>query len=154
MIFEAEDDFEGISKQQSHQHHLPHEGEDEGHRDEELDHHKPTWNIKVVSFFFSRDGCDSLFFTWQELFPDEPVLVPIEGVAAGEEEVELVVGVAELVEAELPEAHVLEGRLGVLPADQPIGRCEAHQEQQAGHEGANGTVEKGICRKRKKKKHG
>ena len=51
----------------------------------------------------------SLSLTRQEFFPDPSVLVAVEGVTSGEEMVELVVGMAELEKAELPESHVLEG---------------------------------------------
>ncbi len=77
----------------------------------------------------------------QELLPDEPVLVPVERVAAVEQVVELVVRVAEAVEAELPQAHVLERRLRVLPRDQPVRRGEAHHQQQAAEEAAQAPVE-------------
>ncbi len=61
-----------------------------------------------------------------------------------EEVVELVVRVAEAVEAELPESHVLEGRQCVLPRDQPVGRGEAQHQQQAAAKGAKAPVEQGC----------
>ena len=82
--------------------------------------------------------------TWQQFFPDESVFIAVERVATREELVELVVRVSELVEAELPQSHVLEGTLGVLPRDQPVGTGEAHQEQESGDERANRPVEQGI----------
>ena len=48
--------------------------------------------------------------------PDQPILVAPGHGAAREHPVELELGVAEVVEAELPEAHVGEGGLGVLPS--------------------------------------
>merc|ERR1712156_1161113 len=52
----------------------------------------------------------------KELAEDQP---PGHG-AAREHPVELKLGVAEVVEAELPEPHVGEGRLGVLPSWEPV----------------------------------
>ena len=114
-----------IGIQQTYLHHLPDEGEYEGDGDEELDDHEPPR---------------------KQLLADEAVLVAVEGVAAGEELVELVVGMAELVEAKLPQPHVLERRLRVLPRDEPVGRGEGHEQQEAGHEGGDGPVEQGVCK--------
>ena len=61
-----------------------------------------------------------------------------------EEFVELVIRMTELVEAELPQAHVLEGGLSVLPGLKPVRTGVAHQEQDAGHETADGAEVKDI----------
>ena len=113
----------GESGQLTYLDQLPGKGEYESDGDKELDDHEPAR---------------------EELLADEAVLVAVEGVAAGEELVELVVGVAELVEAELPQPHVLEGRLRVLPRDEPVGRGEGHQQQQARHERGYRAVEQSI----------
>jgi len=77
--------------------------------------------------------------TWQKFFSDQPVFVAIECMTPMEEFVELVIRMSELVEAELPQAHVLEGGFGVLPRLEPVGACVAHQEKNSGHETANGA---------------
>lgn len=56
----------------------------------------------------------------------------------------LVIGMPELVEAKLPEAHVLEGAIGVFPRLQPVRAGVAHNEKNEGHEAADGPVEKDI----------
>ena len=48
--------------------------------------------------------------------------------------VKLVVWMPELVEAELPQAHVLQRTLGGLPGLKPVGARKAHQQQDAGDE--------------------
>ena len=60
-------------------------------------------------------------FTGQNPFPDDVVLLTEDVVAAVKEFVELVVGIAESREAKLPQAHVLERAVGVLPRHQPVG---------------------------------
>ncbi len=50
----------------------------------------------------------------------------------------------ELVEAELPESHVLEGAVGVLPRLQPVGAGVAHDQQHESHEAADGPIEKDV----------
>ena len=61
-----------------------------------------------------------------------------------EELVELVVRMSEFVEAELPQAHVLEWGFGVLPRLEPVRTGIAHQEQDSGHETADGPEVKDI----------
>lgn len=50
----------------------------------------------------------------------------------------------ELVEAELPEAHVFEGGVGVLPRLQPVRAGVAHQEQNSSHKTADRSEEEDI----------
>ena len=64
--------------------------------------------------------------------------------AAGEQVVELVVRVAELIETEFPDAHVLEGALGVLPGDEPVGAGEGHHQEEAAEEGGDAGPEQGL----------
>ncbi len=54
-----------------------------------------------------------------------------------EEFIKLIVGMSELVEAELPQAHVLEGGVGVLPRLEPVRASVAHQEQNPGNKTAD-----------------
>ena len=50
----------------------------------------------------------------------------------------------ELVEAELPQPHVLEGTVGVFPGLQPVGAGVAHHQQDESHEAADGAIEEDI----------
>ena len=80
----------------------------------------------------------------EEPLPDDPELVPPDGVAAVEQLVELELGKAEPVEAKLPEAHVLERGLGVLPGLEPVGGGEGHQVQEPAGEAGDAGVEEGA----------
>ena len=71
----------------------------------------------------------------------------VEGVTAVKEMVELIVRMVELVEAKLPQSHVLEWALGVFPGHQPIRTGEGDHQEHSGREGAEGTVEQRICQK-------
>lgn len=86
---------------QLHRHdHLGPKAQQERHGDERLHGHQPRR---------------------QQPFADHVVLVAEHVVAAVEELVVLEVRVAELVEAVLPQAHVLEAREGLLEALHPVG---------------------------------
>ena len=77
--------------------------------------------VQVGSIFENRG-----VLAWQQLFSDQSVLISVEGMTAMEQFVKLVIWMSELVEAELPQAHVLEGAVSVLPRLQPVGACIAH----------------------------
>jgi len=72
--------------------------------------------------------------------PDEPELVPVGGMAAVPELVKLEVRKPVVVEAELPQAHVLEWRLCVSPRLQPVRTREAHHEEHVPNEGGDAGV--------------
>ena len=72
---------------------------------------------------------------------DDPKLVPPDGVATVEELVELKLGIAKTVEAELPEAHVFEWRLSVLPRLEPVGGGKGHQIEYEGGKAGHAGVE-------------
>ncbi len=59
-------------------------------------------------------------FTWEKPFADDAILLAEDVMAPGELLVKLEPRVAEAVEAELPQAHVLECRVRVGPGLQPI----------------------------------
>ena len=122
MVLEPERHLQRVPQQQDDGHGQPGEAADQRKSGEELHHHEPAG---------------------KELLPDETVLGAVERVAAVEELVELVVRVAELVEAELPEAHVAEGRHGVLPGDQPVRGGEGHHQEEAARERAQAPVKQG-----------
>ena len=83
----------------------------------------PRWKIRIfLSSIFENRGV----LAWQQLFSDQSVLISVEGMTAMEQFVKLVIWMSELVEAELPQAHVLEGAVSVLPRLQPVGACIAH----------------------------
>ena len=86
----------------------------------------------------------SFIFTWQKLLSNQSVLVAVECVTAVKEMIELVIGVSEFEEAKLPESHILEGALSVLPRDQPIGTRETHEEENPRHERTYRAVEKCV----------
>ena len=74
-------------------------------------------------------------------FPDQPILVTPGHGAACEHPVELELGVAEVVEAELPEAHVGEGGLGVLPGGEPVGGSKGDEPEDAANKAGDAGIE-------------
>ena len=117
---EPEDVLHRHTEQKTHIDDLGGEADDEGDASKELDKDKPPRH---------------------QPFPDQPILVTPGHGTACEHPVELELGVAEMVEAELPEAHVGEGGLGVFPGGEPVRGSKGDQPEDATNKAGDAGIE-------------
>lgn len=78
-----------------------------------------------------------MFLTWQHPLPDDSVLASEDVVTPDELVVKLIFRISIPVEAELPEAHVLELAVRVLVGDQPV-RAVGQYVRYLSHAGMSG----------------
>ena len=118
--FKTKHMFHGNAKEKTGINDLSQEGEQEGQGCHELHQHQPPGGHPLS---------------------DLPVLCAPDRSTPIKHPVILVLGVAEPVEAELPEPHVEEGGLRVGPGGEPVGGGEAHEEEDSPNKSSDAGIE-------------
>ena len=59
---------------------------------------------------------------------------------------QLIVGILEVAEAVLPQAHILETAVSLLIGMYPVGRTKGHHHHKEAHEAQNSSKDNSICK--------